>query len=176
MLRLMAARSHLELIAAVLASFIGLLALGVSAYAAYWQRQAVRAQVWPSLQWSYSNVNGFAFMVENAGSGPAMVRSFEVTVDGEPMKDWHEVLRKLLGQNPSNAIFSDLNGHIVRAGAELKPLHLLDEDVAKKFAEQGGRINATICYCSVLDECWTIAKNHDAEAGPCAPVRKQFGD
>jgi hypothetical protein len=40
---------------AIIATFVGLLALCVSAYTAYMQRQQVRAAVWPILEFDSSN-------------------------------------------------------------------------------------------------------------------------
>src|SRR5262245_5394597 len=58
--------------AAVIASFIGILALSVSAYTAYVQRRQLRAQVWPHLELKYSTV-ALTFSATNAGTGPARV-------------------------------------------------------------------------------------------------------
>src|SRR3569833_993373 len=44
-----------DALAAVIASFIGLLALAVSGYTAYVQREQLRAQVWPRLEIDYSS-------------------------------------------------------------------------------------------------------------------------
>ena len=44
---------------AVIATFVGFLALCVSGYTAYMQRQQVRAAVWPILQFDSSNAPTF---------------------------------------------------------------------------------------------------------------------
>lgn len=67
-------RSLLNAVVASLATFVGALALVASVNAAYWQRQSVRAQVWP-------NIDGFGLTAENAGTGPAEIRSVDVMVD-----------------------------------------------------------------------------------------------
>lgn len=54
---------------AVIATLIGLLAVCVSAYTAYMQRQQVRA-VWPILEFGYSNHPDIHFTLANKGVGP----------------------------------------------------------------------------------------------------------
>jgi hypothetical protein len=57
---------------AVVATFVGFLALCVSGYTAYMQRQQVRAAVWPILEFDSSNHPDIHFMLTNKGVGPAM--------------------------------------------------------------------------------------------------------
>ena len=82
---------------AVIATFVGFLALCVSGYTAYMQRQQVRAAVWPILEYQTSNAPDIHFTVANKGVGPAIIKNVIVRVDDQPMKNWAEVLEKLLG-------------------------------------------------------------------------------
>src|SRR6185312_15580863 len=68
-------------VAAVIAAFVGLLALCVSGYTAYLQRQQVRAQVWPYLETGISSSKR-GVSLSNKGVGPAIIRSAQVLVDG----------------------------------------------------------------------------------------------
>lgn len=68
---------------AIIAALIGLLALFVSGYTAFVQREQVRAQVWPHLLIGYSDP-ARELAVLNKGVGPALVKSVEITVDGKP--------------------------------------------------------------------------------------------
>ncbi len=79
---------------AVVATFIALLAVSVAGYTAYMQRQQVRAAVWPILEFDSSNGPNIHFTVSNKGVGPAIIRHVIVKVDGQPMKNWNEVLDK----------------------------------------------------------------------------------
>src|SRR5262249_38620285 len=74
---------------AAVATFIGLLALVVSAYTAYVQRQQVRAQVIPILQFGTSNTPHFDVSIDNKGVGPALIKHVVVTLDGEAFTTWH---------------------------------------------------------------------------------------
>src|ERR1700761_8348879 len=88
----------------VIATLIGLLAIAVSAYTAYIQRQQVRAQVWPVLEFSTSNQPQLMINLANKGVGPAIVRHVIITVDDKPVKDWQEAMRQMLG--PGSYFFS----------------------------------------------------------------------
>ena len=59
---------------AIVATFVGFLALCVSGYTAYMQRQQVRAAVWPILQFDSSNAPDIHFTLANKGVGPALIR------------------------------------------------------------------------------------------------------
>src|SRR6185312_17258695 len=87
---------------AAVATFIGVIALAVSAYTAYVQRQQVRAQVIPILELSTSNMPHLYVSIDNKGVGPAIIKHAVVTVDGEAMPTWRAVLQKLLGPGKHN--------------------------------------------------------------------------
>src|SRR5438034_11338974 len=96
----------------VVATFIALLAVCVAGYAAYMQRQQVRAAVWPILEFDSSNGPDIHFTVSNKGVGPAIIRHVIVKLDGQPMKDWNEVLDKLTGPGKHRYSESDITGHV----------------------------------------------------------------
>jgi hypothetical protein len=83
-------RRNWDAYAAVIASLVGLLALGISGYTAYVQRQHLRAQVWPHLRLSYSGVN-VSLSARNEGSGPARIVAVRVTMDRVPVKSWKDI-------------------------------------------------------------------------------------
>src|SRR3569832_1502017 len=87
-------RRDWDAFAAVIAALIGLLALCVSGYTAYLQRQQVRAQVWPYLEPGMSG-NKRELIVFNKGVGPAIVEGVQVFVDGKPQHNWSEVFSAL---------------------------------------------------------------------------------
>src|SRR6476659_10399204 len=80
----------------VIATIVGLLALCVSGYTAYMQRQQVRAAVWPILEFDSRN-GPIQFILANKGVGPAIIKHVIVRVDDQPVKNWYEVLQKILG-------------------------------------------------------------------------------
>ena len=104
---------------AVVATFVGFLALCVSGYTAYMQRQQVRAAVWPILEFDSSNGPDIHFTVSNKGVGPAIIRHVIVKLDGQPMKNWNEVLDKLTGPGKHRYSESDITGHVFAPGESM---------------------------------------------------------
>jgi hypothetical protein len=152
---------------AVIATLIGLLAVCVSAYTAYMQRQQVRAAVWPILEFDSSNAPDIHFTLANKGVGPAIIRHVIVMVDGQPVRNWKEALEKILG--PGEHLFSesDMSFHVLAAGEsrtvftphdpENNPLNYdRSNPLWLKMKEERLRVSVEICYCSTLGECWTL--------------------
>ena len=152
---------------AIIATFVGLCALCVSGYTAYVQRQQVRAAVWPILQFDTSNAPDIHFTLANKGVGPAIIKNVIVKVDGEPMRNWKEVMEKLLGPGEHLFAESDMNGHVLAASESMIVFtahnpqnNPLVYDRSNPFWVQLNkerfRVTAEICYCSTLGECWTL--------------------
>lgn len=156
------------------ATFIGALALCVSAYTAYVQRQQVRAQVWPILEYWTSNGPTLRLTLANKGVGPALIRHVVVSVDGEPFPRWPDVLRKLLGHPTPGYTQSTVKNRVLSAGESLDIMAPLDAAGAQLrpgepgsdgdlFDRKRGRIEVEICYCSTLGDCWTLRSGGDQE-------------
>jgi hypothetical protein len=152
---------------AVIATFVGFLALCVSGYTAYMQRQQVRAAVWPILEFSSSNAPDIHFTLANKGVGPAIIRHVIVKVDGEPVRNWKEALEKIIGPGEHLGSESDMSGHVFAAGESMtvftphdrenNPLNFdKSNPLWVKMNKDRGRVTTEICYCSTLGECWTL--------------------
>jgi hypothetical protein len=152
---------------AIIATLVGLCALCVSGYTAYVQRQQVRAAVWPILEFYSSNAPDIRFTLANKGVGPAIIRNVIVKVDGQPMKNWYEVLDKLVGPGEHPGSESDMSGHVFAAGESITvftPFDPAGKPIAfdksnplwVKMNKDRERVTAELCYCSTLDECWTL--------------------
>ncbi len=151
----------------IIATFVGFLALCVSAYTAYMQRQQVRAAVWPILEFDSSNGPDIHFTLSNKGVGPAIIRHVIVKVDDQPVKNWGEALDKLAGPGRHHRYSeSDINGHVFAAGestnvftphdAEGKTLTDRSNPLWAEMDKGRGRVSVEICYSSTLGECWTL--------------------
>ena len=148
-----------DALAAVLAAGIGFLALVVSGYTAWIQRQQVRAQVWPYLIAGNDDGNQSVF-VYNKGVGPAIVKSAQVFIDGKPQPDWAHVIAAL-GLPEHGYSQSTLNPDVISAGEQVRAIHLLDKDRWQAFRDGATtRMTLDICYCSTLDECWMYSDRH----------------
>src|ERR1044072_1365390 len=106
--------SRWDAVAAIVAALIGFLALGVSGYTAYVQRQQVRAQVWPYLLVGNYDPE-LALKVLNKGVGPAIVRGVQLWVDDSPQPDWKHALAAL-GAPQNDIQISTLGGNVLSPG------------------------------------------------------------
>jgi hypothetical protein len=141
--------------AAVIASFIGLLALLVSGYTASLQRQQVRAQVWPYLETGISPSQRVATLV-NKGIGPASIRSVQVYVDGSVRSSWPQVFDALGLSRLRMTPTSTINGVVVSASERVQQVGFAEAADFEAFYREYPRIDQRICYCSALDECWVL--------------------
>jgi hypothetical protein len=168
--------------AAVIASFIGILALAVSGYTAYVQRRQLRAQVWPRVELKYSNVNR-SFYASNAGTGPARITAMRVTVDGAPVKTWDDV-QKIAGFSDEERLYrSHLSNAVLSPGKDFIFIQPGDSEASRsKFTElfpsRKHAISVIVCYCSVLDECWVSVLGNtriaaDLESDECPIVASE---
>lgn len=155
------ARRRWDAYAAVIATLVGLLALAVSAYTAYVQREQLRAQVWPSVMLAtYNLAPNLALQLVNAGTGPARIVATRVTVDHEPVASWWHAQRAM-GAESNGLIISQLSSTVVPAGKELAFLRPASEENAEarfqdQFLSNKHVVVVTVCYCSVLDDCWLV--------------------
>src|SRR5207245_6972796 len=110
----------------VIATFIALLAVCVAGYTAYMQRQQVRAAVWPILEFDSSN-GPIRFTLANKGVGPAIIKHVSVKVDDQPVKNWAEVLEKILGPGYHPGEEADMSGRVFAAGESINVFTPHDE-------------------------------------------------
>lgn len=154
-------RRDWDALAAVIASFIGLLALVVAAYTAYVQREQLRAQVWPRLEIDEVNFDAeLSWHVINQGTGPARVIAMRVAVDGgAPVTTWDGVKKAAGYTDEERTVTSWISAAVLPAGKDVAIIRSADDPQSRtRFREllPGGkhRLRVTICYCSVLDDCW----------------------
>jgi hypothetical protein len=151
----------------VIATLVGFLALCVSGYTAYVQRQQVRAAVWPILEFGSSNAPDIHFTLANKGVGPAIIKHVIVKVDGEPVRNWAEAFEKILGPGKHTGSESDMSGHVFSAGESMTVLTPNDPNDNPLAFDRSNplwvqmnkdrfRVTVEICYCSTLGECWTL--------------------
>jgi hypothetical protein len=168
---------------AVIATFVGVCALCVSGYTAHVQRQQVRAAVWPILEFDTSNQPDIHFTLANKGVGPAIIRHVIVKVDGQPVINWREALKKLLGPGEHRLSESDMNSHVLSAGESMTILTPFDSEnnplnfdrsnpLWVKMNEARGRVAVEICYCSTLGECWTLHSGGATSPSTTAETRR----
>lgn len=155
-----------EAYSVIVATLVGLLSLTVSAYTAYTLHVQTRAQVFPYLQ-IITLGEQHRFGVYNKGVGPAFVKSVKIVVDDKPVLNWRQFLAATGIEMKGEFAYSNVN-HVPIAANETLPA-LIFTDVAdfKAFgAIDPKRYRIDLCYCSVLDECWTFRVAEDALPEP----------
>ncbi len=179
----------------------------VSIFVAYNSNQSMerltRASAWPFIQIGSGNAGDdgepeLSFRIDNVGTGPARVHTFEMQVDGQPLPPGSHVLTRILqacceaefdaaiaraggsqigamGQEMSSPVperFLAPNGYVYAMVWPRTPENA-ELWTALDHARQSGRITSSVCYCSVFDECW-IAHSHSfppEETASCAVRR-----
>lgn len=151
----------------VVTGTVGLLALFVSAYTVQVQRQQLKVQAWPRVELSgFSQLSPVVpgeiqtgLSLKNLGVAPALVRSMEVAVGGKPVATWREAIDKLAGRSgvPGPLPLArqmSAGGTVIGVGQEYVMLVADSTRVTALLSRQTGLLRLSVCYCSVLDDCW----------------------
>jgi len=185
-------RARFAELGSIVALATSFLALSLSAYQALLMNEQTRlmqsqsrASVWPYVAIGYSindegENRGYTWQISNDGVGPARIESVTMTLDGKPVRRWRELFRALFGDADVPATYSQVYGRVLPPSTNrettIDALHLTDMAQAQAFFAAQDRIDMTICYCSVYDDCW-IARKHDPNVQPtprCEKNDEQF--
>jgi hypothetical protein len=146
---------------ALVATGIGIMALLVSGYTAYVQRQQVRAQVWPMLALSFNhNPAEMKLFLDNKGTGPAIVKDVRLTVDGQPVRSWDDLLSRLPGPGGTDHSYGYISGRVVSAGENVVMLNMgppTPGSPGERLWRGMKLLGMEICYCSTLGDCWRMS-------------------
>jgi len=165
-----------DAVAAIIASLVGFLALLVAGYTAYVQRytaeiqnKQVQAQVWPYLI-SGNNDLTQSLVVNNKGTGPAIVRIVQVRINGTPQRDWNQLVANM-GLPPHSFFQATINREVLSPGEELQIIRFSDKALWQRFKDAAlNRMSIDICFCSTLGECW-ISSNKNLIGPPSMPLQ-----
>src|SRR5690242_7614054 len=176
-------RARFAELGSVVALATSFFALSLSAYQARLMNEQTRlmqnqsrASVWPYVAIGYSindegESRGYTWQISNDGVGPARIESVTMTLDGKPVRHWRELFRALFGDADVPATYSQVYGRVLPPSTNrettIDALHLLDMAQAKAFYAAQDRIEMTICYCSVYDDCW-VAHRQNPSVQPVA--------
>ena len=147
----------------VIATFVALLAVCVAGYTAYMQRQQVRAAVWPILEFDSSN-GPIQFTLANKGVGPAIIKHVTLKVDDQPVKNWAEVLEKILGPGYHPGEESDVSGRVFAAGESMNVFTPHDE------AQNPIRFGQNWMQVAATSRSRSATAPPSANVGLCAPA------
>jgi len=181
-------RFSFDLIVALCALLISGVAAAASAYQTYVIRQQYSATVWPYLTFVTSSSENYLILkINNAGIGPALIRTAVVTRDGRAVEvPVNATTEPALGQAirperdaakvdelrahahaSSLTISSVVRGDVIPAGSSLELLRADGPLLARRVIADFRRIDLKLCYCSLLGNCWT-KRLWDASAEPHA--------
>lgn len=168
-------------------SVAGVFIAVVALYAALSESSAVRQQtaaaVWPFVQLSIADSDSgdaaeFTLSFTNAGVGPAKLRTMQLIVDGEPVRDWADAVERLGGQLNDSLSRNFITNRVLSPDENVDTIHTNDPELARKFqAVMGNPENYIIyCYCSIFDECWVADSRKDLQNPETADQCPDFGE
>jgi len=164
----MSAQNNLNLfqnIGTILALVISIAALFVSIYEANLLKAQQRATVWPyvSVGPNYSS-KGFSLIASNNGTGPAVIKSFELLRNGQAFRSYDELLDAI---KPDRTVCYDvlkmrqLNNSVLKASEARVIFNMPWNEETREIAKNIGEIQIKVQYCSVFDDCWVYDLVHD---------------
>jgi hypothetical protein len=119
-----------------------------------------RAEVWPYLQFGKGHDGEiFRFVIANEGIGPARIQSIHMNFDAQPVKNWFELLVAVHPKAIYSYTQSHVGGRVIRAGDAIEALLVRGELGDSLQMKVATRLRATICYCSVYNECWNYMED-----------------
>lgn len=138
-------------------------------YSSCQTRRTVRLSARPYVQLIFSwDDRGAGWTYRNFGVGPAIVRSFEVSFDGQRLRSWNELVSKL-------SLTGNMKFSVVGPGNPVLPYKTGDDTVIfwvppedrDKLVQNYSRVRISTCYCSLYDECWkSTAFREQSDADP----------
>jgi hypothetical protein len=153
----------------------------------YQNEKLVEANSLPYLQISTSNLESdlrtraLRMTVHNQGVGPARIAEVVVTVDGKPVPDFNTLVdhccapglllaakrgtKEFDGLRNNEVVLSTLRDRMIRPGEAVDAFvwrntpenDALVDRLQNAFSS--GRVAASVCYCSVFEDCWTRTNN-----------------
>ncbi len=169
-----------------LLSLAGVFTGAVALYAALNESQAVRQQtaasVWPYVQFMINDTSddasaSFALSLNNVGVGPARMRSVQLTLAGEPVRDWQSMTAALMGTSPRLGTEygkASISRRVLAPGESVVAFQTAERELALSMQEAvySGTARLTYCYCSIFDECWSTSSSLPADAEPIQRVEQ----
>lgn len=157
----------LDMVLALSAILISGVSLYVAVQHGRTMEKMVEATTWPFVDFGTSNGTAagerrITLVVQNSGVGPARVDSLELDYDGRAMGSAADLLNACCvreGEPRAHFSVSTVTGRVLPAR---ESVDLLRDEPGQLTPAQLDRLNAALpklrmhlCYCSVLDDCWT---------------------
>lgn len=153
-----------------------LLVSTLTAAAAVYQGRLISNQlsvtVWPYILFHFSSSENEAELdIQNVGTGPAIIRSAALYVDGKEtsLSAALQTFGIKAARNSTTTLTNLSPGGVIRAGDAAMLLHVHSSGVGIATATVLKRTALEICYCSLLDQCWlkTLRDDYPRPIGAC---------
>ena len=150
----------------LVALVISIIAMVTSIYEANILKSQQKSMVWPymSVCTSYSS-SGFSATAFNNGTGPAIVKSMEVSIDDRPVENMLELIQVLMpcSELGYDGLFQQkVNHYVFRPGEELEIIGFAWTDETRELAKLiHQRVRIRIGYESVLGDSWIYDSKED---------------
>ena len=122
------------------------------------------------------------FNIENAGVGPAFLKSATLSKKGEPIEGQEHLASEVpLGVVPT---FSQMSGRVLAPGVMKQALTMqwradaLEPGQKSEIYTKTDGLALEICYCSTLNRCWVSKSNtreHPKQLPGACPAPKKGG-
>tara|TARA_R110002072_G_scaffold302674_1_gene487202 strand:+ start:11438 stop:12067 length:630 start_codon:yes stop_codon:yes gene_type:complete len=168
-------------------SVVGVVIAVFALYAALTESAAVRQQtaasVWPFVQllvqdYDTGDAAGFSFAFTNVGVGPAKMQDVRVTVDGNAVRNWSELVASVDGDTGVGVNRTFISNRVLRPEETVEVFGTTDIELARKLfgVISKPRSFLSFCYCSIFDECWLADSREDLQAPTQVGACPDFGD
>ncbi len=116
------------------------------------ERTYQRASVWPNLAFMPSRDNNLhSISLVNNGVGPAIIKSFNISVDGTVFGSWEQAIISMYGStNVLKQSYGIVDGSVYPAGKSTVLMTVNSKD----FFSHASELKVSVCYCSVYEDCW----------------------
>ena len=180
---------RLDLVIAVSALLISMLAAGASWWQARVLEEQLGAQVWPYVGVTVDTTGDRVRIdIANDGLGPAILRSAVAAVDGVPKSNFIDIMHAVLGPNlvarkPKGerlriSIGTGTPGTVIRPGESSVAFELTSKHYARRFVQAFDRMSFKICYCAIVPgKCWlsdSTSTQDPKPASACPEIRSDL--
>ncbi len=170
-------RLRFETVGSISAIVVGVAALYVGWDQARVMREQQHASVLPAIQ-----IGGFiredgervstGVDLRNNGVGPAFIHQFAMSLDGEALSGWRDLISRAPGDPGWN--WATVSGRVLGPGEHLTAIELFwtaeRAAGAEGLAEFLSRATETgvisVCYCSAFDRCYTSRSSPEGQSLP----------
>ncbi len=161
-----------DLVVALMAMIIGLATMFVYIYQANIMSKQMHAAAWPYLEVNFSTSdNSFYIYVQNKGAGPAIVKSAHITADNvrfsESQRKIDSLVDAITGKKHVLSGYTNIRSRVLSPGDQITFAEFKDSTTAALVlpALAKHKVQLTICYCSIYEECWKLETGKSVE--PC---------